>query len=66
MGEKGKKRGETAVKAVDWGGQTATELRYPPQTSAWLAPLLNYFAFFPTAESGPRLIQPSSHFFLAV
>ena len=53
------------MKAVDWGGERATELRHPPQTSARLASLLNYFAFSPTAEPTPRLIQPSSHFFLA-
>lgn len=53
------------MKAVDWGGERATELRHPPQTSARLASLLNYFAFSPTAEPSPRLIQPSSHFFLA-
>ena len=40
------------MKAVDWGGERATEL-------------LNYFSFSPTAEPSPRLIQPSSHFFLA-
>ena len=54
------------MKAVDWGGERATELRYPPQTSCRLASLLNYFAFSPTAELGPKIIQPSSHFFLAV
>ena len=53
------------MKAVDWGGERATELRHPPQTSARLASLLNYFAFSPTAEPSPRLILPSSHFFLA-
>lgn len=53
------------MKAVDWGGERATELRHPPQTSARLASLLNYFAFSPTVEPSPRLIQPSSHFFLA-
>lgn len=50
------------MKAVDWGGERATELRNPPQTSARLASLLNYFAFSPTAEPSPRLIQPSSKF----
>lgn len=65
VGEKAQKGGETGMKAVDWGGERATELRHPPQTSARLASLLNYFAFSPTAETSPRLIQPSSHFFLA-